>query len=105
MPTGKETPLLHYAANKAFWRLGLAFLRKLMKEEGLATPRGLTLYQAVKTLVKHWLPDLEDKALSGILAQRAFKAGGPSKDDLPEELVEGLFPEALDRREIEDRSL
>lgn len=96
--TGQATGLLQFGAHHAFWSMSLTQIIKIMRAEGLVPAKGTSLYEALKALIQHCLPQVSPSTLAGILSQRALKQGGPSVADLPAEMLEDVFPDGLESK-------
>ena len=75
--TSAGTPIVEYAANKAFRSLTIPFMKKLIVHLEIPVDRMPSLeYELAKLLVQFVRPDLDDAALADVLGQRKAKPFG-----------------------------
>ena len=91
---GPSQPLLEYACRQCFWQLPASTLQRIMRAEGLPVPRGLSLLDTLRALLKHVLPSLGVQEQLDILDQRSSLGRGLEAEDLPAEVLEEVFGEA-----------
>ena len=102
--TGKEMPIISVAAHQCVWKKSHAFIKKVMVAEDLQPAKGQSLYEALKLLIQKILPGLGVGELAAIMSQRAFKSGAPGQGEIPEDVLDELFPEGKDKDDIQDWS-
>lgn len=86
---GPQVPLLQMAAQQAFWKLPLTFLRQLAKHLGVQLP-DQTLPGVLLALMKKCWPGADELALLSALAKRLPKAN-PHMDMLQQVAQEDLL--------------
>lgn len=86
-----EKELLTVAANMAFWKLQLPFMKRLygyLQADGVA---GETLFAYVHALVAHVLPDLDAQEIAEILEARLMQRKFAKSELLQEQCVADVF--------------
>ena len=98
--TAPPQTLLTYAAEHAFFDLGIGILKRIKKTLNLAIAEAETIVDTLTDLITTVLPDLEADRLQLILMSRGKMEAEITHDDMPPELAQEIFDVSGDYADV-----